>query len=197
VLAGDSALPVLVTQYVDFRVGGHVAVFIDEDTFDVAKVASVAAGIVTIDGELVNGYAAGAVVCPLRFVRIVGSVVGTRKPVGVEFVRVTYQSVENDVGALNGDLTPFELLGGMPIYDRETFCSQAIRKRRSSRTSSRSKVRAGSRTPRAIRTGSAAVHRSGYSLRAGASCGRFGSSLQAFAGASSRSGSRRGRKTSR
>lgn len=118
-VAGDATtLPVVGTAYMDVRVGGYVVVFSDADTFDVARVDSIDATNVYLSTAVVNGYAAGATVCPLRFVRVVGPFQGSRPPMGIERLRVSFESVENDVGAPDGDLGNFELLDGLPIFDR-------------------------------------------------------------------------------
>jgi len=115
---GATLISVPSTASIDFRIGGHVVVFSDADTFDVAAVQSISPSQVTLATPTVNAYAAGATIAPVRFARIDGVVTSARPPMGVVRVSVRYEVLENDVGAPDGDLSGLPTLGTRVIFDR-------------------------------------------------------------------------------
>lgn len=122
---GAATISVVTTASIDFRIGGHLIIFSDPVIFDVAKIVSMTATTVTVENVLTKAYAAGAVVAPLRFVRIVGQVTGARRVVGVESVRVRYEAIENDVGAPVGDVSAFPTLDGRVVFDRRNVMADS------------------------------------------------------------------------
>lgn len=91
---------------VDFRVGGLMVVYQDDYTFDVLTIDTVSDTLIETTSGAANGYAAGALILPVRPCRIIGSVNSRlSKYNNLEEFRVTFESIDNDTGTPAGSTT--------------------------------------------------------------------------------------------
>lgn len=119
--AGDLVLNVGDTSYRDFRVGGLVIVYEDEDSYDVGTIAAFDATTITVESGILSSYAAGVAVYPIGTFRLPQTVRGVRWPVNLSTLEVVFRSTANDVD--RGDLTPFDSLNGKLFVTENVFAS--------------------------------------------------------------------------
>lgn len=102
--AGDLTINVGSTADADYRVGGLVMIYTDAQTFDVQTVASLTSTTITIDNAILNSYAVGASVTPLRAGFMKRSVKGSRWRTADQNLRVQFTVTDNDsnIGSVSG-----------------------------------------------------------------------------------------------
>jgi hypothetical protein len=116
---GATSYPVAAADEVDFRVGGLAVVFTDANTFDVINITAKTSTTITAGDPSVNGYVAGTRLIPLRVVRIMRAVAGSRHPNNLEEFKCTFESDDNVTGAPTGDTTPgvWSIYNGKILFD--------------------------------------------------------------------------------
>lgn len=105
------------TADVDLRVGALAAVFQDARTFDVLTVQSTTSTTVTFTSDLVNPYAVGDLVMPIRLCRLQDVVQGSRPPVNLRTIQPRFVVTDNDTGAPTASTAPFSLFKGKVLLD--------------------------------------------------------------------------------
>lgn len=114
--AGASVLNVVSTAFMDYRVGGLVVVFQDRKAFDVQTVVSFTATTITLENPILNSYAAGVSVMPVRTARASGeSLEGERYPVTLAELSATWEIEDNivDIASVAG----FSSVNGKVLLD--------------------------------------------------------------------------------
>lgn len=114
--AGDMILTVDETAFRDFRVGGLVCVFLDQQTFDVTEITAKTATTISLASPLLNSWPAGTSVFPLKVCEAPGSIQGGRYPVGLSQKAIRFRVQDNDASLAN--LAPFSSYNGKLLVDR-------------------------------------------------------------------------------
>jgi hypothetical protein len=104
--AGATTLSVRGADDIGLRPGYLAAIVQDDNTFDVVTVSSFTDTQLNLQSALINSYSSGARVCPVITAYIDRSTSGSRWPVNLEQFQLTWRSINNSTGALQGDLTP-------------------------------------------------------------------------------------------
>ena len=99
VVAGNTVLPVDSTAFADFRVGSYVMLFQSPKVFEVQAVATggIAPTALTLAAPLVGGFPVRTRVLPVRIAFAGPSWRGSKAPVTLQTVRVTFDVIDNDV----------------------------------------------------------------------------------------------------
>ncbi len=106
IAANDTVLTVESTAYRDFRDGGLVLVFTDEDTFDALPIVSTTATTITVGSPVVNNYAIGTQVLPLNACYAPSTIGAGRYAVNIDVFELEWLIADSEVDL--GDLTPFD-----------------------------------------------------------------------------------------
>lgn len=92
--AGASVLNVS-TAYGDFRVGGLVMIYENEDTFEVIGIDAADATSITLQSQLVNSYTSKAVAMPVRTAYMAATSQRARSPNNVTTTSVAFTTINN------------------------------------------------------------------------------------------------------
>lgn len=92
--AGTDTLNVS-TLYGDFRIGGLVMIYQDEDTFEVIGIEDADASSITLQSQLVNSYTRKAVVMPVRTAYMTSQVQRSRSPANETKTSVAFTTINN------------------------------------------------------------------------------------------------------
>lgn len=111
---GTTTYSVSGADQVDLRVGGLALVMTNNYTYDVIEINSLTATSVVSTSPSLNAYPAGTMLMPLRTVRILNAVTGSKYRYGdLEEFRIQFEVTDNDSGAVTGSTTP----GSWSIYN--------------------------------------------------------------------------------
>lgn len=117
VAAGQITLTLPTTVGIDFRVGGQALVYHSDSVYDVAVILAVSSTHVALTTPLVNSYAKGDYLMPVRVAQMTSGPGGARFPVAIEVFSARFLSLDNDTGALDGDLSDYASYGGRLFLD--------------------------------------------------------------------------------
>jgi hypothetical protein len=93
-LAGSGTLDVS-TLYGDFRLGGLVMIYQDEDTYEVIGIDAMDSTSITLQSQLVNSYTHKAVAMPVRTAYMAAQASRSRTPTNVTRTSVAFTTIEN------------------------------------------------------------------------------------------------------
>lgn len=93
----DTVINVRDTTYGDFRAGGLVVLYTDENTFDVHTIDSLTATSITLTSKLLNSHVNGTRVAPVVTAVIEGSPTGGRFPTASGTARLNFRVTDNDI----------------------------------------------------------------------------------------------------
>lgn len=113
--AGASTINVLSTAHADYRVGALALVYQDQKVFDVLEVLSLTGTSVTFVSPLLNSYAAGVQVMPLRTGFMSQAPSGNRWPSGAASMDVVFRVSEE--AADLADVSGWATFLGKPLVD--------------------------------------------------------------------------------
>lgn len=113
--SGALSLTVDQTAFRDFRIGGLVCVFTSQGLFDVTEVTSIGATTIGLASPLINSYAVGVSVFPLRVCEAQPMIQGGRYTLGLSTHSIDFLCAENDVALAN--LAPFSSFNGKLLLD--------------------------------------------------------------------------------
>lgn len=122
----DTVLSVGNVSDSDFRVGGFVIVFQDQIVYDIAAISSLTSTTITISTPLVNGYAAGSIVAPVRLVRSTRTINSGRYANNLERFDVAFEVVDNTTGALTESTSGLSTYDGKILFDDCNVMEQAL-----------------------------------------------------------------------
>lgn len=104
---GATTYSVSGADQVDLRVGGFAVVMTNNYTYDVIQITSVTATTVEATSPSLNAYPVGTMLMPLRTVRILNAVSGSKYGYGdLEDFSIQFEVTDNDSGAVTGSTTP-------------------------------------------------------------------------------------------
>ncbi len=104
-LANATTFDVSGADEVDIRVGGLCALITDRRVFDVISIDSVTATLITSSNPAINAYPEGTILVPVR-TAIIPHRVSLKQFLQHETFKITFDVLDNDTGALTGDVTP-------------------------------------------------------------------------------------------
>lgn len=113
---GALSITVDSTDLRDFRVGGLVCVFTSQGVFDVSEISAKTSTTISLVSPLLNAYAVGASVFPLRICEAPGTIEGGRYPWGLSTKAIRFRVNDNDSNLAN--LAPFSTFNGKLLLDR-------------------------------------------------------------------------------
>jgi hypothetical protein len=93
---GDLTINVGSTADADYRVGGLVAIFSDAETFDVQTLASSTSTTLTFENAILDSYAVGVTVAPLRTSNMSRNVSASRFISADQEMQVSFRVLDND-----------------------------------------------------------------------------------------------------
>lgn len=112
------------TTDVDVRAGGQVLIVAltaagipDRRTYDVKGITAIGATSITFDSGILETYAVGALVVPIRLCWIEQPVQGSRYPVNLETLSFLARVVDNDTGAPTASTAGWSTYGGKVLFD--------------------------------------------------------------------------------
>lgn len=115
--ATNTSITVDQTSLGDYRVGGFAVIFTDRRTFDVQKITTITATTLTFESGLVNDYAVGAQVYPMRLCYASGRARGTRAAVNDDTIQFDFQVADNDTGTSYASTASFNSLNSKVLLD--------------------------------------------------------------------------------
>lgn len=83
------------TEYGDFRVGGLVMIYQDEDTYEVIGIEDLDSTSITLQSQLVNSYTRKAVVMPVRTAYMSAQASRSKTPTNVARTSVAFTTINN------------------------------------------------------------------------------------------------------
>lgn len=121
-LAGAGTLNVS-TAYGDFRIGGLVMIYENEDTFEVIGIEDADATSITLQSQLVNSYTRKAVAMPVRTAYMANQVQRSRTPTNVTRTSVAFTTINNQNIA---DTTGSNTYDGKIILDDANYMGNTV-----------------------------------------------------------------------
>jgi hypothetical protein len=114
---GDTVINVGETDYRDFREGGLVLVYTSDTVSDVGTIAvgGITGTTITLQSGVLNNYAAGVMVVPLRTAVVKGQINGRRYPTGVQEMTIQFRVTDNDIDI--ADTTGWTMLNSKVVLD--------------------------------------------------------------------------------